>query len=97
MTAADSAADATTAADTDAAEAALLEALKALEGEPAGPPFTMADPVNQAMIRHWVEAMGDESPVYVDADAARAEGFADVVAPATMLQAWVMRGYRASA
>ena len=24
-------------------------------------------PVNQPMIRHWVEAMGDENPVYIDA------------------------------
>jgi len=81
----------------DSAKAALFGALKTYEGKPAGPTFTMADPVNQPMIRHWVEAMGDENPVYADADAARAEGFGGVIAPATMLQAWVMRGYRASA
>ncbi|WP_244928792.1 OB-fold domain-containing protein [Nocardioides sp. W7] len=54
------------------------------------------DPVNQPMIRHWVEAMGDESPVYVSDDAARAAGRPGVVAPATMVQAWTMRGYAAS-
>ena len=75
---------------------ALIDALRAFEGEAAGPPFTMPDPVNQVMIRHWVEAMGDENPVYVDAGAARAEGFDGIVAPPTMLQAWVMRGYRAT-
>ena len=52
------------------------------------------DDVNQAMIRHWVEAMGDENPVYTDEASARANGFPGVIAPATMLQAWIMRGYR---
>lgn len=75
----------------------LAERLAAFEGRPVGPPSVAPDAVNQAMIRHWVEAMGDENPVYVDEDAARAAGFSGVVAPATMLQAWVMRGYKATA
>jgi len=75
----------------------LLVRLKSLKGEPLGEPVTAPDQVNQAMIRHWVEAMGDENPVYVDAQAARSNGFPGVVAPPTMLQAWVMRGYRATA
>ena len=54
------------------------------------------DAVNQAMIRHWVDAMGDENPVYVDDEAARANGFPGVIAPPTMLQAWIMRGLRGS-
>ncbi|OEV04700.1 hypothetical protein AN216_06520 [Streptomyces oceani] len=54
------------------------------------------DPVNQPMIRHWVEAMGDENPVYVDQEAARATGRPGVVAPASMVQAWTMRGYAAA-
>lgn len=54
------------------------------------------DPVNQPMIRHWVEAMGDENPVYTDDAAAQETGRAGVVAPATMVQAWTMRGYAAS-
>jgi uncharacterized OB-fold protein/acyl dehydratase len=70
--------------------------LQAFEGRPVGPPTVAPDEVNQAMIRHWVEAMGDENPVYLDEEAARANGFPGVVAPATMLQAWVMRGLRAS-
>jgi len=74
-----------------------LSRLKDFEGQPSGPPSTAPDPVNQAMIRHWVEAMGDENPVYVDAEAARANGFNGVVAPPTMLQAWIMGGYRATA
>lgn len=54
------------------------------------------DPVNQPMIRHWVEAMADENPVYTDDAAARENGRPGIVAPATMVQAWTMRGYAAS-
>ena len=51
------------------------------------------DPVNVPMIRHWVEAMGDPSPVHLSDEAARATGRNGMVAPATMVQAWTMRGY----
>ncbi len=51
------------------------------------------DPVNVPMIRHWVEAMEVDNPVHLDPGAARATGRADVVAPASMIQAWIMRGY----
>ncbi|KQY50944.1 bifunctional MaoC family dehydratase N-terminal/OB-fold nucleic acid binding domain-containing protein [Nocardioides sp. Root140] len=54
------------------------------------------DPVNVPMIRHWVEAMEVANPVHLDADAARATGRDDVVAPASMIQAWTMRGYAAT-
>ncbi len=52
-----------------------------------------ADPVNVPMIRHWVEALDVANPVHLDADAARETGRDDVVAPASMIQAWTMRGY----
>jgi len=78
------------------ASSALTEKLATFPGRSVGPPMSAPDPVNQPMIRHWVEAMGDENPVYVDAEAARAAGFTGVIAPASMLQAWIMRGYRAS-
>ncbi|MDQ0775841.1 putative OB-fold protein [Streptomyces aurantiacus] len=41
------------------------------------------DLVNEPMIRHWCEAMGDTNPAYAGADA---------IAPPTMLQAWTMGG-----
>jgi acyl dehydratase len=46
------------------------------------------------MIRHWCDAMGDELPVYTSADAARAAGHPDVVAPPAALQMWTMPGLR---
>ncbi|MEV0971106.1 FAS1-like dehydratase domain-containing protein [Microtetraspora glauca] len=54
------------------------------------------DPVNVPMIRHWVEAMDDANPIYLDEASARANGREGVVAPASMTQAWVMRGYAAT-
>ena len=54
------------------------------------------DCVNVAMIRHWVEAMGDDNPVHLDRRAAEATGRSNIVAPATMVQAWTMVGYRAT-
>ncbi|MFD4368938.1 bifunctional MaoC family dehydratase N-terminal/OB-fold nucleic acid binding domain-containing protein [Rhodococcus sp. NPDC058521] len=60
----------------------------------AGPskPRTGRDPVNLPMIRNWVEAIGDENPIYVDEDAARAAGHDGIVAPPAMAQVWTMRG-----
>jgi uncharacterized OB-fold protein/acyl dehydratase len=72
----------------------LIARIKAFEGRQIGPADRGADPVNQPMIRHWVEAVGDENPVYVDADSAAASVHGEVVAPPVMLQAWVMRGVR---
>jgi acyl dehydratase len=79
---------------TEAEAEARLEKLRAFEGRASGTPSEARDPVNQAMIRHWVDAMGDHNPVYVDEAEARANGFPGIVAPPTMLQAWTMRGYR---
>ncbi|MEU1849224.1 OB-fold domain-containing protein [Streptomyces sp. NPDC019990] len=57
--------------------------LKAYEGRPAAATGVGRDPVNEPMIRHWCEAMGDTNPAYTGPDA---------VAPPTMLQAWTMAG-----
>ena len=43
------------------------------------------------MIRHWVEAMGDENPVYAVRRGGPGRGYDGVIAPPTMLQAWIMR------
>lgn len=77
---------------TDDAKADFLAQLKRLEGVPSNAPYTARDAVNQAMIRHWTDAMGDANPVYVDEQAAIATGRDGVIAPPTMLQAWTMRG-----
>jgi uncharacterized OB-fold protein/acyl dehydratase len=82
----------TGAADTD--KAAFAARLKEFEGKEAGDPEQGADPVNQPMIRHWVEAVGDENPIYTQPEAAEKSVHGEIVAPPVMLQAWVMRGVR---
>lgn len=72
------------------------ERLEAFVGATLQPPTPAQDPVNIPMIRHWVEAMELTNPVHLDAEAARATGRAGIVAPAAMMQAWVMRGYAAT-
>lgn len=70
----------------------LLDRLRAFEGRSGGPTVLARDPVNQPMIRHWCDAMGDTNPVYTDAEAAAASIHGEVIAPPTMLQAWTMPG-----
>jgi acyl dehydratase len=53
-------------------------------------PTDAPDSVNLAMIRHWVDALDDRNPVYLDEAAAIAAGFDGLVAPPTMLQTWTM-------
>jgi uncharacterized OB-fold protein/acyl dehydratase len=50
------------------------------------------DPVNQPMIHHWVDAIGDKNPIYVDESAAKAVGHPGIVAPPAMIQVWTMMG-----
>ena len=60
----------------------------------AGPskPRAGRDPVNQPMIRHWVDAIGDDNPIYIDEAAAKTAGHPGIVAPPAMIQVWTMMG-----
>jgi uncharacterized protein len=49
-------------------------------------------PVNQPMIDHWTDAMGDRNPIYSDEAAATAAGHPGIVAPPAMIQVWTMMG-----
>jgi uncharacterized OB-fold protein/acyl dehydratase len=73
-------------------KAELESRLAAFVGKTTGPPAIAPDAVNEAMIRHWCEAMGDRNPVYTDARAAAKSAHGGLVAPPTMLQAWILRG-----
>jgi uncharacterized OB-fold protein len=70
--------------------------LAELVGQVSGAPNLSWDAVNVPMIRHWVEAMGDENPVYLSDEAAQAAGYDSLIAPPSMLQAWIMRGLKLS-
>ena len=68
----------------------LRERLEKYVGRPMGPSSVAPDPVNVPMIRHWVDALDDRNPVYLDEEAARRTRFGGIVAPPAMLQAWTM-------
>ena len=61
-------------------------------GEPlsGSGPSIAPDVVNVPMVRHWVDALDDRNPVYLNEDVAAATRFGGVVAPPAMLQTWTM-------
>ena len=64
--------------------------LQACVGEASAGLMVAPHAVSEAMIAMWADALLDDNPVYTDDAAARATGRAGIVAPATMIQAWVM-------
>ena len=71
---------------------ALRAQLERFVGKPLGSsePAEAPDEVNLPMIRHWVDALDDRNPVYLDAEFAATTRFAGIVAPPAMLQTWTM-------
>ncbi|GAA3530689.1 OB-fold domain-containing protein [Amycolatopsis ultiminotia] len=55
-------------------------------------PRLARDPVNQAMVNNWVEAIGDTNPVYTDPEYAAGSVHKGLVAPPAMAQVWTMAG-----
>lgn len=53
-------------------------------------PAQAPDPVNVPMIRHWVDAMDDHNPIYLDEEAAAKTRHGGLVAPPAMLQTWLL-------
>lgn len=73
-------------------KSALNERLQGFVGREIGPPAVARDPVNEAMIRQWCDALADQNPVYTNPELAKSSVHGDIVAPPTMLQAWVLPG-----
>jgi len=67
--------------------------LKAYVGVETGPPQIAPDLVNESMIRHWCEVMGDGNPAYTDPERAKRSVHGGIVAPPTMLQTWILEGF----
>lgn len=68
--------------------------LASYAGTSDGATGTCPYPVNEPMIHHWCDAIGDRNPVYLERDFAAKSTHAGIVAPPAMLQAWTMRGLR---
>jgi 3-oxo-4,17-pregnadiene-20-carboxyl-CoA hydratase alpha subunit len=67
-------------------------AAERVKAEGRSKPRVARHPVNQPMIDHWTDALGDENPIYHDEAAAKAAGHPGVVAPPAMIQVWTMMG-----
>jgi uncharacterized protein len=67
-------------------------AAERVKAEGRSKPRAGRHPVNQPMIDHWTDAIGDTNPIYHDEAAARAAGHPGVVAPPAMIQVWTMMG-----
>ncbi|MCV7282588.1 OB-fold domain-containing protein [Mycolicibacterium flavescens] len=67
-------------------------AAERVKSEGKSKPRVGRHPVNQPMIDHWLDAMGDKNPIYVDDAAAKAAGHPGAVAPPAMIQVWTMMG-----
>src|SRR6185437_2440382 len=50
------------------------------------------DPVNLPIIENWIEAIGDDNPIYTDPEFAAASIHGELVAPPAMIQVWTMNG-----
>src|SRR3954469_25861273 len=70
----------------------IQKAAERVRAEGKSKPRVGRHPVNQPMVDHWLDAMGDKNPIYVDEEAARAAGHPGVVAPPAMIQVWTMMG-----
>ncbi|MFI5954529.1 bifunctional MaoC family dehydratase N-terminal/OB-fold nucleic acid binding domain-containing protein [Cryptosporangium sp. NPDC051539] len=70
----------------------VLAAAEEIRARGESEPFVARDPVNIPTMNAWLDALGDENPVYRDAGAARAAGHPDRVVPPAMIQVWTMPG-----
>jgi uncharacterized OB-fold protein/acyl dehydratase len=67
-------------------------AAEKVRAEGKSKPRKARHPVNQPMIDHWLDAIGDKNPIYVDEAAAEEAGHPGTVAPPAMIQVWTMMG-----
>ncbi|MGO9508526.1 MAG: bifunctional MaoC family dehydratase N-terminal/OB-fold nucleic acid binding domain-containing protein [Mycobacterium sp.] len=70
----------------------IREAIEEITASVVAKPRAGRDPVNQPIIKNWVEALGDRNPIYVYEAAAVAAGHPGIVAPPAMIQVWTMFG-----
>ncbi len=71
---------------------AIAQAAERIKAEGKSKPRKGRHPVNQPMVDHWLDAIGDKNPIYTDEAAAKAAGHPGIVAPPAMIQVWTMAG-----
>lgn len=70
----------------------IQQAAKQIKASGKSKPRKGRHAVNQPMVDHWLDAIGDKNPIYTDEDAAKAAGHPGIVAPPAMIQVWTMAG-----
>ena len=70
----------------------IQQAAERIKAEGKSKPRKGRHAVNQPMVDHWLDAIGDRNPIYTDEAAARAAGHPGIVAPPAMIQVWTMAG-----
>ena len=70
----------------------IQKAAEQIKAEGKSKPRTGRHAVNQPMVDHWLDAIGDKNPIYVDEAAAKDAGHPGIVAPPAMIQVWTMAG-----
>ncbi len=75
---------------------AFEEQVYAYVGRQVCAPTPAKDAVNEAMIRHWAEAMGDTNPAYTDPAWAAGSRRGRTIAPPAMLYVWNQEGIAAA-
>src|SRR3954465_15485204 len=70
----------------------IQEGAERVKAEGKSKPRVGRHPVNQPMIDHWLDAMGDKNPIYVGQEAAMAAGPPGHRPPPAMIQVWTMMG-----
>ncbi len=76
---------------SEAEKEAFLAELRSQVGN-TGSTITARDPVNQATIRNWCDAVSESNPYFLDEETAAGGPFGEIVAPPAMLQVWSMPG-----
>jgi uncharacterized OB-fold protein/acyl dehydratase len=74
----------------------IQQAAERVKADGKSKPRAGRHPVNQPMVDHWLDAIGDKNPIYVDEAAAKAAGHPGIVAPPAMIQVWTMFGLSGS-
>ena len=70
----------------------IQQAAEQIKAEGKSKPRKGRHSVNQPMVDHWLDSIGDKNPIYTDEAAAMAAGHPGVVAPPAMIQVWTMAG-----
>jgi len=73
---------------------AFEEEIRAFVGQVVYPTTPAADDVNEAMIRHWAEVLGETNPAYLDKDWAADSARGRIIAPPAMMYSWGQEGFQ---